>query len=571
MPLEALAFKASDGHTALHNAAMVGNTVAATALVGKNPNLLYIKNKYNHLPVFIAAAYCQKKTLEYLILQHETNSSNHPSIFQDQIGISVLNAIISSEYVDIALDLAHKYPNLAQMVYNKTGGSALSVIAGTDALFPRTDAFTWWQKFVYHCIRVKTNSEAETGRTTHDVTHDIESSNNHGAAHRMYLFHIISRAWKKLEHVIWYVTENLVPKVKELRDKKSKRAQALQLAKHLCDEMINLPGNEALCDQIITLPQNKALPIFEKSIRDAAVHGISELVEMIIDIYPLTIYFREREMRRDVFMLAAANRFENVINLFYNMNDRKYIFRSCIDKHGNNLMHICGKLAPSDRLNLVAGPALQMQRELQWFKEMENFVPASRRTWRNKEKQTPQMLFTKEHEKLKEAGEKWMKDTANACTIAAALIATVMFAAAFTVPGGIEEASGKPLLSNKPSFILFAVSDAISLFTSVTSLLLFLSILTSRYAEEDFLYVLPKRLSMGLVTLFVSIIFMLAAFSATLYLVLQRDVAWFVVLLMAFACLPIASFVLLQFPLLVDVIYSTYGPGIFNKKTKRRL
>ncbi|KAG6411175.1 hypothetical protein SASPL_129253 [Salvia splendens] len=511
MPLEALAFKASDGHTALHNAAMVGNTVAATALVGKNPNLLYIKNKYNHLPVFIAAAYCQKKTLEYLILQHETNSSNHPSIFQDQIGISVLNAIISSEYVG---------------------------------------------------IRVKTNSEAETGRTTHDVTHDIESSNNHGAAHRI-MEEVGTRDLVCHRKFSLFVNIS-VPKVKELRDKKSKRAQALQLAKHLCDEMINLPGNEALCDQIITLPQNKALPIFEKSIRDAAVHGISELVEMIIDIYPLTIYFREREMRRDVFMLAAANRFENVINLFYNMNDRKYIFRSCIDKHGNNLMHICGKLAPSDRLNLVAGPALQMQRELQWFKEMENFVPASRRTWRNKEKQTPQMLFTKEHEKLKEAGEKWMKDTANACTIAAALIATVMFAAAFTVPGGIEEASGKPLLSNKPSFILFAVSDAISLFTSVTSLLLFLSILTSRYAEEDFLYVLPKRLSMGLVTLFVSIIFMLAAFSATLYLVLQRDVAWFVVLLMAFACLPIASFVLLQFPLLVDVIYSTYGPGVHH-------
>lgn len=202
---------------------------------------------------------------------------------------------------------------------------------------------------------------------------------------------------------------------------------------------------------------------------------------------------------------------------------------------------------------------------------MENFVPASRRTWKNNDLQTPQMLFTKEHEKLKEAGEKWMKDTANACTIAAALIATVMFAAAFTVPGGIDQASGKPLMSNEPSFMLFAVSDAISLFTSITSLLLFLSIMISRYAEQDFLYVLPKRLSMGLATLFVSITFMLAAFSAAIYLVLQRDTTWFVVLLMAFACLPIASFVLLQFPLLVDVIYSTYGPGIFKKKTKRRL
>ena len=160
------------------------------------------------------------------------------------------------------------------------------------------------------------------------------------------------------------------------------------------------------------------------------------------------------------------------------------------------------------------------------MQETEYFVLASRRTWPNHEKQTPHILFTKEHEKLKEAGEKWMKDTANACTIVATLIATIMFAAALTIPGEIEPASGKSLLSSKPSFMLFGVSNVISLFTSITSLLLFLSILTSRYNKEDFLYVLPKRLSLGLLSLFVSITFMLVAFSATLYLVLprQRDV-----------------------------------------------
>ena len=99
MPPEALAFKNSRGDTALHNIAIVGNTVAAIALVGKNPNLLHIMNNDNDLPVVVAAVNCQKKTLEYLILQHETNSGDHPSIFQGQIGVDLLNAIISSEYV----------------------------------------------------------------------------------------------------------------------------------------------------------------------------------------------------------------------------------------------------------------------------------------------------------------------------------------------------------------------------------------------------------------------------------------------------------------------------------------
>ncbi|KAL0345030.1 UNVERIFIED_CONTAM: hypothetical protein Sradi_4334300 [Sesamum radiatum] len=98
---------------------------------------------------------------------------------------------------------------------------------------------------------------------------------------------------------------------------------------------------------------------------------------------------------------------------------------------------------------------------------------------------------------------------------------------------------------------------------------MFLAILTSRYAEEDFLYVLPKRLIVGLSTLFLSISSMMVAFSATLYLVFGRKEAWVLIPVGALACLPITSFVLLQFHLLVELIYSTYGPGIFKKQSNR--
>jgi hypothetical protein len=40
------------------------------------------------------------------------------------------------------------------------------------------------------------------------------------------------------------------------------------------------------------------------------------------------------------------------------------------------------------------------------------------------------------HKDLQKDGEKWMKDTANYCMLVATLIATVIFAIAFTVPGG---------------------------------------------------------------------------------------------------------------------------------------
>jgi hypothetical protein len=62
-----------------------------------------------------------------------------------------------------------------------------------------------------------------------------------------------------------------------------------------------------------------------------------------------------------------------------------------------------------------------------------------------------------------------------------------MFAAAFTVPGGNNQDSGIPLLLKDETFNVFIISDAISLFTSSTSVLLFIGILTGRYAEKDFL------------------------------------------------------------------------------------
>lgn len=115
---------------------------------------------------------------------------------------------------------------------------------------------------------------------------------------------------------------------------------------------------------------------------------------------------------------------------------------------------------------------------------------------------TPRMLFMEEHAKLVKEGEKWMKNTASSSMLVATLITTVMFAAIFTVPGGSDNEKGTPIFLEATSFVIFAVSDALALFSSVTSILMFLSILTSRYAEEDFSRLLPQRLIVGLATLF---------------------------------------------------------------------
>ncbi|KAL8241213.1 hypothetical protein R6Q59_014568 [Mikania micrantha] len=188
---------------------------------------------------------------------------------------------------------------------------------------------------------------------------------------------------------------------------------------------------------------------------------------------------------------------------------------------------------------------------------------ASRSEQRNMLGKTPATVFTETHENLAREGEQWMKDRANSGIIVATLIATIVFTSAITVPGGSNGNNGLPIFSNKQAFIVFAVSDALALFMSASSMLMFLGILTARYAVQDFLYSLPKRLIIALITLFLSIIFMMISFTSILYLVFGDEKRWVLGLVSSLATIPVLLFALMQFNPLLDIISSTYGPGIF--------
>ena len=179
---------------------------------------------------------------------------------------------------------------------------------------------------------------------------------------------------------------------------------------------------------------------------------------------------------------------------------------------------------------------------------------------------TPWDLFTKEHQVLRAEGEKWTKDTANYCMLVATLITTVVFTAAFKVPGGSNQDTGTPIFlktnstggSNAPQwFRAFFISDAIALISSSSSILIFLSILTSRFTEMDFLVSLPSKLMVGLTTLFISIVGMMVAFSATCFLVFKSEMSALPIVIIALAGVPIILFVLLHYKLWTDITRST--------------
>ncbi|XP_050140264.1 ankyrin repeat-containing protein At5g02620-like isoform X2 [Malus sylvestris] len=342
-------------------------------------------------------------------------------------------------------------------------------------------------------------------------------------------------------------TFEVLPCMRVSHKRSLKQTQALKLVKCLWEEMLKHDDDKVMC--LIREPSELVF--------DAAKLGNFEFLSVLIDSYP-KLQLEYDEKNRTIFHIAVLHRHASIFNLVHETGSIKDIIATFIDDENNNILHLAAELAPQDQLNLVSGAALQMQRELVWFEEVEKIVQTHFIDMKNRQGKTPRELFTSEHEDLLRKGESWMKDTANSCMLVSTLIATVVFSAAFSIPGGIDDNKGTPNLIKEAAFLIFAIFDGVALFSSSTAILMFLYILTSRYAENDFLKSLPLKLMVGLASLFVSITSMMVTFSTTFYLSCHYGLRWVPDLIFIFAFVPVALFAFLQFPLLFDMFFSTY-------------
>lgn len=104
---------------------------------------------------------------------------------------------------------------------------------------------------------------------------------------------------------------------------------------------------------------------------DAVKFGNTEFLIQLIRSYPNIIWKKDNKKDNEtqsLFHMAVINRQESVLNLLYETVAVKEIIIAYVDDSKQNILHLAGKLAPPSRLNIVTGAALQMQRELLWFK-----------------------------------------------------------------------------------------------------------------------------------------------------------------------------------------------------------
>ncbi|KAL5755724.1 hypothetical protein ACOSQ2_020470 [Xanthoceras sorbifolium] len=550
---ESLAVQDVDGWTVLHFVALGGSLKTAKALVKKNSDLLQVVDNSGDLPLIYSLFSDNKELMWYFTLLTRVESSSLPRI---------LRALIASGYPD------------------EIGSTLLWWLADEGrSLYFSMSNLGFMKRWIYKFVRVESKKSPEhlVMINMEDLLESTEGFPAPITSTQPRSFATQVLGWFK--RLLWNAIVQLAPSIRTIWEAKLKHECAVELVNIICMQLSHMSYQQT--EDFLQNP-----PILGKAVEV----GIEEIVRILLQHFTDLLYC-EPLPQRNLLDIAVENRQEKIVNIIKEISPtiartlcaRPAVSRNTIPlvailisptaarnlwgdlvESKNTTLHLAGKLAPAFKLYSVSGAALQMQRELQWFKEVEKITFPFLRECSNDDHETPKDVFKREHKELVDQGEKWTKDTANSSMLVSTLIATVLFAAAFTIPGGNINDKGIPIFLQTNAFMIFAISNAIGLFASLTSLLMFLAILTARYTVEDFLESLPKKLIIGLGSLFFAIAAMIIAFGATLTIVLSERWQWVAMPITLLASFPVAIFVMLQLPLFVQMVQSTYGSSMFR-------
>lgn len=133
--------------------------------------------------------------------------------------------------------------------------------------------------------------------------------------------------------------------------------QALQLVKSLWEAILKRDDSEFT--DLIRKPSHLLF--------DAAELGNFEFLAELVCSYPDLVHELD-DNNRSIFHIAVLHRHANIFNLIYEIGFTKELMATFKDHDQNNMLHLAAKSPHPSRFSIVSGAALQMHRELLWFK-----------------------------------------------------------------------------------------------------------------------------------------------------------------------------------------------------------
>ncbi|AES64276.1 putative ankyrin repeat-containing domain, PGG domain-containing protein [Medicago truncatula] len=599
----------SKGNTPLHVAAELGNVEICNNIARRDPILISYRNFEGETPLFLAAVH-GKRDAFFCLHGHEQNKDDDSLSIKNN-GDTILHSTISSEYFGLALQIIGMYPKLVNVV-NHEGLSPLHILARKPNCFRSCTRMELIDRIIYTCsivdedkeerydiqahtqtshhyplnygtcmtfisllnrfFKVTTTGKDTKAAATSDEENHCSRKSEQEQAKKEKKNHWFPPNWEsmirililamKVFLIIFGVGATWVEKIQRKKEKHIRAKQVMnELIQHASLYKYDFTGPSPRVEElgggdIDKIKSNTENEVIEKRrmvspILIAAKMGVTEMIENILDMYPVAIHDVDSQ-NKNVVLLAIENRQPHVYSL---LNKRSVIketaFRQ-VDINGNSALHLAATYRRFKPWR-VPGAAMQMQWEYKWYKLVKNSMPPNFYERYNKDGKTAKQVFIDTHAPLTKEGSKWLTKTAESCSVVAALVATVAFTTSTAIPGGPDQESGMPLLLEKPAFKLYAVASLVALCSSVTALVLFLSILTSRFEEKDFVIDLPRKLLVGLTTLFTSIASVLVSFCAGHFFIVEAQMRFAVYPIYAATCLPVSFFALVQLPLYFDL------------------
>ncbi|XP_058782322.1 uncharacterized protein LOC131656699 [Vicia villosa] len=578
------------GATPLHLAAYRGFTDMCENIIGKGERgyLIQQKNEMGETPLFWAVR--ARKRLVFVYLQQFCPTDINVAI--DYNNTSILHVAIQSEMFDLAIMIMYCYPGLISTKDND-GIIPLEILATRTSAFKSGCRLSWWKQILYYCFTISRRN----AKTTLELFQNNEKGDY--SAIEIYDVDKLEKAYKispslaqschNIQTSIfkWSILSLLdLEGIKKIKTKHTYGGQLLEeFMKKPTESYIGGGFNPDLDNLERGIEMEEALvnfPTFSKSKKEkgdtsiqdikknetnsdvkdtsyliAASHGI---VEMMLDLQSniKSVIYETNSNNENALLLAVKNRQPHVIQWMKNNLPDGVVNHLIlqVDKNENTVLHLAAYTS-FERENTwrMSGVAMQMMWDIKWYKYIKELVPEHFNNKGNKEKITPSEVFKEKHKELLESSVNWLKDTAESCSVVAALIAGVSFATSGSVPGGNQQ-TGQPTLEGQPAFEGFAISSLIGLYFSVTALIMFLAILTSRKEVEDFCRNLPMKLLFGLCSLFVSIVAMFVSFCAGHFFVLTDKYTKGSILFYLYIsiCLPVTFYAAVQFPLFIDLV-----------------
>ncbi|KAI9198551.1 hypothetical protein LWI28_018034 [Acer negundo] len=538
--------------TILHEAAVHRNIEALKLFVRKyGHEPLLIKNIYGETPLFTAAAFGSTEVVKYLASQPNQMTDGGKQlkdihrIRDDGHGISILYVAIRGQHFDTALELLRLDESLAGLK-NKEGMTGLHLLASMPTAFRSRYRMDLWKLFFYTYLPAG-GVHIEAEKNDHQVhSRDLESGQSNNR--RCFSLNLCKG------------------QLGRIRTEKRKHKLAFQLAKKLIQiDTTWLSTEDQPCHEV---EGSKEHTIVEE--HDTWENHYHSVADANSSTRSSSFAMGTSTQVQSPLLLAAAS---GIIEIVKEMIHFCPQVVAHVNSKKQNILHVAAMYRQREVFEVVVRKKVSLHSRhgaLFWRNLLRGRIPTARgdtmvptcrgnnalSLWlvqRFQKQEDTRRAFQTDSRKTTWGSKRLHKMTAQACSTVAVLIATVVYAAAYTLPGGNNQ-HGRPMFENFSAFALFTVTDYIAVGCSLTSVVMFLSILVAPLQLRDFHHTLPRTLTMGFTFLFLSVAATMIAFTSTVFLTIHymEQQRWFRTFCFSLVSAIVSIFAMIQFPLYVS-------------------